>query len=159
MGDHSNTLTRGTAAFHQSPPSWISYISKARGNPENIQTVGSSQASAIQPPLHTHTPQAGSGLETRQLFMEQKGASYLFPRAFTWLGFVPHQDASVCVFAQTWLKERDRNFFPGQKSCLINPTQQCVRLLHQSHSCIKLTARVESTIGSFFFFFNMSLYS
>lgn len=95
------------------------------GNPENIQW----EALTLQPsnPLptytHTHTPQAGSGMETQQLFMEQKGASYSFPRAFTWSGFVPYQHASVCVFAWIWLKENDRNFFPGQKSCLINPAQ------------------------------------
>lgn len=137
VGCHSNTFRHGTGPFHQSTPSWISYISKARGNPENIQW----EALTLQPskPLPTHTPQAGSESETQQLFMEQKGASYLFPRAFTWLGFVPHQHASVCVVAWIWLKESDRNFFPGQKSCLINPTQlECESTLpepfmHKAH--------------------------
>lgn len=135
-GCHSDTFTLGTGPFQQSPPSWISYISKARGNPENIQR----EALTLQPsnPLPTNTPQAGSGSETRQLFMEQKGASYLFPWAFTWLGFVPHQHASVCVFAWTWLKESDRFFFPGQKSRLINPRLECEATLpepfmHKAH--------------------------
>lgn len=55
VGCHSDALALGTGPFHRSPPWWISYISKARGNPEK-HIVGSAHASAIQPPPHKHPP-------------------------------------------------------------------------------------------------------
>lgn len=101
-------------------------------------TVGSSHASAIQPPAHTHPPGRQWAGNTATAYGAER-SFLLVSSSFHIFGIYPTSARKCCVFAWTWLKESDRNFFPGQKSSLITPTQlECEATLpepfmHKAH--------------------------